>query len=360
MRPGPAIAMIVLVTVSACARPANKERVERASGPEHTASWDIPITRNGSVELWLTYFQTRGRARFSMYLSRSGRYEPMMRAILRDTGLPEDLVYISLIESGFSAKAYSRSHASGLWQFIPGTGRRYGLRIDYWVDERRDPILSTKAAAAHFDDLYNEFGSWYLAAAAYNGGPNRVRRSIRRSGTRDFWTLSRRRFFRRETRNYVPKLLAAALIAKEPAKYGFEDIRRASPMIYDIVQVPDATSLDVIALAAGVPLEDVVELNLQLLRAVTPPGEQYRVRVPVGSKYTFANNYEKIAPEDRVTWVMHVVRRGETLGKIARAYRSTVPAIREANEGVNPRRLKVGQRLVIPRAGRLPNFARAD
>ncbi len=360
MRPGPAIAMIVLVTVSACARPANKERVERASGPEHTPSWDIPITRNGSVELWLTYFQTRGRPRFSVYLSRSGRYEPMMRAILRDAGLPEDLVYISLIESGFSAKAYSRSHASGLWQFIPGTGRRYGLRIDYWVDERRDPILSTKAAAAHFDDLYNEFGSWYLAAAAYNAGPNRVRRSIRRSGTRDFWTLSRRRFFRRETRNYVPKLLAAALIAKEPAKYGFKDIRRSSPMIYDIVQVPDATSLDVIALAAAVPLEDVVELNLQLLRAVTPPGEQYRVRVPVGSKYTFASNYEKIAPEDRVTWVMHVVRRGETLGKIARAYRSTVPAIREANEGVNPRRLKVGQRLVIPRAGRLPNFARAD
>jgi membrane-bound lytic murein transglycosylase D len=227
------------------------------------------------------------------------------------------------------------------------------------VDERRDPILATKAAAAHLKDLYDEFGSWYLVAAAYNGGPNRVRRSIRRSGTNDFWTLSRRRFLRRETRNYVPKLIAAALIAKQPEHYGFFDIETAEPMAYDVVQVPNATSLDVIADAAGVEVARVTELNPQILRGVTPPGRRYSVRVPPGTGHTFALNYAQVAPSERVTWVQHVVRRGDTLGEIAQLYGVSVSAIRAANPGVRARQLRIGQRLVIPKAGRLPRYASA-
>lgn len=322
-------------------------------------SWDIPITINDAVERWLEYFQTDGRENFAIYLSRAGRYESMMRAIFRDAGLPEDLVYLSLIESGFSPRAYSRARAVGLWQFISSTARLYGLQISYWVDERRDPILATKAAAAHLKDLYEEFGSWYLVAAAYNGGASRVRRSINRSGSDDFWTLSQRRYLRSETRNYVPKLLAAALIAKQPEHFGFVEIEQLPPLSYDVVQVADATSLDVIADAAGASVAELMELNPQVLRGVTPPGQRYSVRVPPGRGHSFAVAYATVAPSERVTWVQHVVRRGDTLSEIAQAYGVSVSAIRAANGGVNPRRLRVGQRLVIPRAGRLPRFTAA-
>lgn len=322
--------------------------------------WDIPITINAAVERWLQYFQGDGRKNFAIYLSRAGRYEPMMRAIFRDAGLPEDLVYLSLIESGFSPRAYSRARAVGLWQFISATGRLYDLEISYWVDERRDPILATRAAAAHLKDLYEEFGSWYLAAAAYNGGPNRVRRGIRRTGSDDFWTLSRRRYLRRETRNYVPKLIAAALIAKQPAHYGFLNIEESEPLAYDIVQVPDATSLDVIAEAAGTTVEVIRELNPQILRGVTPPSERYSLRVPPGTSHRFALAYARVPASERVTWVQHVVRRGDTLSEIAGRYGVSVSAIRAANRGVNPRRLQIGQRLMIPRAGRLPRYVQVN
>ncbi len=320
-------------------------------------TWDIPITMNDDVERWLEYFRGDGRENFTIYLQRAGRYEPMMRAVLRDAGLPEDLVYMSLIESGFSPRAYSRARAVGLWQFIASTGRLYDLQVSYWIDERRDPLLATKAAVAHLADLYAEFGSWYLVAAAYNGGPGRIRRAIQRSGSEDFWTLSRRRFLRLETRNYVPKLIAAALIAKQPEHHGFFDIETAEPMAYDVVRVPDATSLDVIADAAGVPVAQVVELNPQILRGVTPPGESYSVRVPPGAGHEFALNYAQVAPSERVTWVQHVVRRGDTLSEIAGLYGVSLSAIHAANPGVRARELRIGQQLIIPRAGRLPQYA---
>lgn len=329
-----------------------------ARGAE-TPSWDIPIALNDDVDRWLVYFQTRGRERFALYLSRAGKYEPMMRATLRDHGLPEDLIYLSLIESGYNPNAYSRAHAVGLWQFISSTGRQSGLRIDYWVDERRDPVLATRAAAAHLKDLYEEFGSWYLAAAAYNGGRNRVRRSIRRSGSRDFWTLAQRRYLRPETRNYVPKLIAAALIAKDPARYSFR-VEPAPALKYDVVWVPDATSLDVIAEAAGVEVDEVIELNPQLRRGMTPPGERYAIRLPRRSGTTFAVNFPKIRQEDRVRSIQYAVRRGDTLSRIARRYGSDVSAILARNPGLNPRRLRVGQRLFIPTAPQLPLLASAD
>ncbi len=332
---------------------------ELAEIESETPSFDIPITINDAVERWLYFFQTDGRENFEIYLQRAGRYEGMMRAVFRDAGLPEDLVYISLIESGFSPRAYSRARAVGLWQFISSTARLYDLRITYWVDERRDPILATKAAAAHLKDLYEEFGSWYLAAAAYNGGANRVRRSIRRSGSDDFWTLARRRYFRRETRNYVPKLIAAALIAKQPEKYAFNGIEPLAPLAYEVVRVPDATSIDVIADAAAVSTDEIAELNPQILRGVTPPGERHTLRVPPGAGQQFALNYAKVPASERVTWVQHVVRRGDTLSEIARAYGVSVASIRAANRGVHPRRLRIGQRLMIPRAGKVPRLAAA-
>ena len=316
-------------------------------------SWDIPITVNSAVDRWLVYYQTRGRRHFQIHLARAGRYEPMMRGILRDHGLPDDLVYLSLIESGFDPNAYSTAHAVGQWQFLRSTGRGYGLRVSYWVDERRDPVLATKAAAAHQKDLYEEFGSWYLVAAAYNGGRGRVRRSIRHSGSRDFWTLARRRYLRRETRNYVPKLIAAALIAKQAEKYGF-DVKPAQPLSYDLVEVPDATSLDVIAEAARVDVAEVAALNPQLIRGVTPPGESYSVRLPARSGATFAIHYPWIPAEERVRSIQHWVRPGDTLSRLAKVYRSDLSAIRAANQGVHPRRLKVGQRLLIPTG---PKFA---
>jgi membrane-bound lytic murein transglycosylase D len=322
-----------------------------------TPTWDIPITINDAVERWLKYFQTDGRQNFAIWLARSGRYEPMMRAVFRDAGLPEDLVYLSMIESGFSPRAYSRARAVGLWQFISSTGRLYDLQISYWVDERRDPILATKAAAAHLKDLHDEFGSWYLAAAAYNGGAGRVRRGIRRTGSDDFWTLSQRRYLRRETRNYVPKLIAAALIAKQPENHSFFDIEQATPLAYEYVQVPEATSLNVIADAAGVSVSELTALNPQILRGVTPPGQRYSLRVPPGAGHRFALNYANVPASNRVTWVQHVVRRGDTLSEIAQAYGVSISAIQAANKNVRARRLRIGQRLIIPRAGKLPRYA---
>lgn len=318
---------------------------------EAEVAWDIPIEMNERVARWLEYFRTDGRENFELWLARSGRYEGFMREEFRAAGLPEDLVYLSLIESGFSPRAYSRSRAAGLWQFIRSTGRLYDLKIGYWVDERRDPVASTRAAVRHLRDLYDSFGSWYLAAAAYNGGAARVRRSVRRARTKDFWEIAETRLLRRETRNYVPKLIAAALIAKQPATYGFEDIEYFEPMRFEEVDVPDATSLDVIAEASGVTMAEVRALNPHLLRGVTPPGRPFVVRVPPGTRDTFLARYPEVPPDRRVTWLTHVVRRGETLGRLARRYGVSVQAIRAANSGVHPRRLRVGQSLIIPKAG---------
>ena len=310
-------------------------------------AWDIPIEFNQAVDRWLVFYQTKGRRSFQIHLRRAGRYESTMRAIMREHGLPQDLVYLSMIESGYDPNAYSDAHAVGLWQFLSSTGRRYGLRIDEWVDERRDPILATRAAAAYLKDLYEEFDSWYLAAAAYNGGSGRVWRAVRRTGSRDFWTLRRRGYFAQETRDYVPKFIAAALIAKQPEKYGFKP--GTAPLVgYDLGRVPDATSLDVIAEAAGVDVAEVIALNPQLVRRLTPPGESYYVRLPQRTGATFTVNYARIPVDARVSAVKHTIKRGDTLGRLAETYGSDVSAIRTANPGIDPRRLAVGQRLFIP------------
>ena len=322
------------------------------TNPANAARYSIPLETNAAVERWIDYFQNRIPERFTIYLERLGRYEHMIRPKLYEAGLPDDLIYLAMIESGMNPNAYSRANAVGMWQFIRGTGRLYDLEISYWLDERRDPIKATDAAIRFLSDLHDEFGSWYLAAAAYNGGPGRVRRGIRRTGSTDFWDLADARVLRRETRNYVPKLIAAATIARDPEVYGFKNIQTQPPMEFEVVEVPDATSFDVLAEVAETDEATVKALNPQYVRNVTPPDRTVALRVPLGSAGSFAERYAMIPASERVTWLVHTVTRGQTLGHIAGRYGTSVEAIRAANNYVNPKRLQIGQELVIPRSGK--------
>ena len=333
-----------------------KEPAERPDQPEKV-TYDIPIVINSRVEYFIDYFQTRVPKRFKVWLSRSGRYLPMMRAILKEHGLPEDLVYLALIESGFSCQAYSRAHAVGPWQFIRGTGRRYGLVINYWVDERRDPVKATHAAARYLKDLHAEFGSWYLAAAAYNAGEAKIRRALKRYKADNFWSISqgRRYYLKRETRQYVPKMIAAAIIAKEPDKYGFTDIVYEAPMAFDVVQVHSGTSLGVAAKLAGISSRQLNDLNPELRRwAVPPSGGKYDLRIPPGRKASFEIAYAKLPVPDRRARIGVVtvrVHRGDTLGRIAKVHGVKLNDLMAMNPNLNPRRLSIGQKVVVPPKG---------
>jgi membrane-bound lytic murein transglycosylase D len=306
------------------------------------------------VRYYMDYFVGPARERFEIWLGRLQRYEGMIHSRFRVYGLPEDLVYLALIESGYSTTAVSRASAVGMWQFISATGRRYGLRIDNWVDERRDPFKSTDAAARYLADLKDEFGAWYLAAAAYNGGPTRVQRGLRRlnretNPTEDaFFALSDRRYLVRETRDYVPKLIAATMIAKTPGAFGFDSIATWAPLVYDEITVPNQTGLDVLAELADTTDRALDELNPHYYRGATPPGERAVVRVPRGAGPLVMHRYAELPAGDRVNFLEHRIQRGETLGEIARRYRVSLRAINAANPGLKPRALRVGQRLTIP------------
>ena len=307
-----------------------------------TVTYDIPIVINSRVEYFIDYFQTRVPKRFRIWLSRSGRYLPMMRGILRQHGMPEDLVYLALIESGFSCQAYSRAHAVGPWQFIRGTGKRYGLTINYWVDERRDPVKATHAAARYLKDLHQEFGSWYLAAAAYNAGEGKIRRALKRYKADNFWSISqgRRYYLKRETRQYVPKMIAAALIAKEPDKYGFSDINYEKPLAYDVVKVHPGTSLGVAAKLAGIKSKELNDLNPELRRwAVPPTGGMYELRIPRGEKASFEVAYAKLPVRQRKARVGAItvrVHRGDTLGRIAKTHGVSLRDLMAMNPNLSP------------------------
>lgn len=307
------------------------------------------------VKYYVDYFLGPARERFTIWLGRLNRYEGMIRSRFRGLGVPEDLVYLGIIESGYSNTAVSRANAVGMWQFIRSTARLYGLTIDAWVDERRDPFKATDAAGRYLADLNEVFGSWYLAAAAYNGGEGRVLRGIRRlSSLADtltdatFFDLSNRRYLRRETRDYVPKLIAATIIAKDPERYGLEGLPRYEPLVFDEITVPAATGLDVVARLADTTSRALMELNPQYVRGVTPPNQSAIVRVPRGKGPLVLERYAALPPSERVNFVEHVVRRGQTLSEIGRRYGVSVSVLRAANGYVNPRRLRIGQRLIIP------------
>lgn len=323
------------------------------SDAELRAKYDIPVELNDAVVAYIRFFQTDAREHFSRWLARSTRYIPMMRQVLEKQGLPLDLVYLSMIESGFSAYAYSFARAAGPWQFVQGTSKRYGLVTDFWVDERRDPYKSTIAAARYLKGLQERFhGDWYLAWAGYNAGEGKVSRAIRKEKTTDFWRMmGKGRTLRAETKHYVPKLIAAALIAKHPERFGFH-VEYEQPPEVDEVQVPDATDLHVIAKAAGISFEQLHDLNPELRRFCTPPGG-WTLKLPKGTRELFLAEYEKLGPSERLSFVEHRVERGEPLSKIARAYGVTEAAILRTNGIRSYRQIKPGRLLVVPARGLL-------
>jgi membrane-bound lytic murein transglycosylase D len=310
--------------------------------------YNFPITVNKQVEFYLNVFQNRQRNYFKKWLARSGKYVPGIHRELKKAGLPEDLAYLAMIESGFNPSAYSHAHAAGLWQFIKGTGRHYGLRIDTWVDERRNPEKATLAAIAYLNTLHNEFGDWYLAVAAYNAGEGKIARAIKRYKTRDFWELAQHKYLRIETKRYVPKLIAAIMIAREPAKYGFTDIDYQSPVVYDVVKVPSRTDLAAVAAAANTKVKTIHKLNNELRKNQTPPNlSDYLIRVPRGSRKLVADNLKRLHPVITTDYKTHTVRKGDTLSRICRAYDLNKKTLLKANN-LHSAKLNKGQRLRIP------------
>jgi len=303
------------------------------------------------IEKFIRYFQTGGRKRFELYLSRSGKYVGMMQKILVRYGLPEDLVYVALIESGFSPKAYSVAKASGPWQFISATGRRYGLRIDWWADERRDAEKSTHAAASYLRDLYGMFDSWPLATAAYNAGEGKIQRAVARYKSDDFAELIRHGYLKQETKDYVPKMLAALTIAKDPEKYGFGDVAYEAPLDLRSVSVPGGTDLAAVARLLEVPVEAIRDWNPELRRFCTPPNrEQYDLRLSIDAARLAEERMEEIRIQAKITFLQHIVRKGETLQALADRYETTVPVLKELN-GLKRDSLGRTARLVIPVTG---------
>ena len=250
---------------------------------------DVPVATNKEVKAYLMYYTTDRKTTMRTYLSRSTRYLPLIREIFQEHGLPEDLAYLAMIESGFNPHAYSHAHASGMWQFIAGTGRRYGLEINNYVDERRDPVKATHAAAKYLLDLYKQFGSWYLAAASYNCGEGRVQREISGSNHKNFWDLSANQCLPSETKNYVPQMIAATIIAKNPERYGFIKVPYLPPIQFDTVNVNEATSLRAVSIACNVPPEEIAILNPELRKGTTPPGP-FALKIPKNSKELFNRN----------------------------------------------------------------------
>jgi len=309
----------------------------------------LPVVSNERVETFIELFEGPQKQWMERALRRSGRYSQRMRQILSEEGLPEDLVYLALIESGFNPYAYSRAKAMGIWQFIPATGRRHGLVINWWIDERRDLEKSARAAAHYLKNLYGLFDDWYLAAAAYNAGEGKLQRAIRKYDSTCFWDLSKYRYLRRETKNYVPRFLAALTIAKDPGRHGFADVQYDAPLLYETVPVPDATDLAVIAKGCGRSLALLNKLNPQLLRGCTPPDyPDYEVKVPLGTKESFLAYYSQLDPAKRLTFRRHRIHKNETLSHIAQHYGISVNSIMAMNRLKSRHSIREGKSLIIP------------
>ena len=318
------------------------------------AEFDIPVTYNDSVGKWMRYFLGKGRKYYHKWLGRSTHWRPMMYAELERQEMPRDLVYLSMIESGYASHARSYASAVGLWQFMSATGREYGLRVDYWADERRDPVKSTRSGVAYLKELHRQFDDWYLAWAAYNGGPGRVGRAIRSTGSKDFWVIAKSGQLHSETNNYVPKLLAAAIIGKHPERYGFTGIEYQDEFTWEAVTVDGSVSLDVLAECADTDVETIKSMNPALLRDATPPDKKTTVYVPKGTGESFAVAFAAVPADQRVSYRRHRVAKGESLGKIAGHYGVSVSDLTKFNRISNPNRIYVGMELIIPVAGATP------
>src|SRR5262245_24278306 len=320
-----------------------------------------PVALNPQVQFFLDRFTGPRRDLMSLWVNRSGRYLSMAREVFRSRGLPEDLVFTAMIESGFKPDAVSRVGAKGMWQFMAGTARRYGLRVDRWVDERLDPEKSTVAAAAYLGDLYEMFGSWSLAQAAYNAGEVKVARAIQKTGSRDFWTLAQSRHLKRETKDFVPQIHAATMIGRDPDRYGF-DFDDLEPIAVETVTVPGSTDLGRLSANAGLPPQMVRALNPTLVRGVTPPGGPWALRVPDGEKERVMAALTSHRPPVMVGAVradvsraagtadVHVVRPRDTVSSIARRYGVSVDDVMRWNRLDSQDRIRPGDRLRVARS----------
>src|SRR6185312_15143720 len=309
---------------------------------------DLPLVLNDTVAGYINYFSSRGRSTLEGALARSGQYHEMISRVLKEEGVPQDLIYLAQAESGFRPLALSHAGARGMWQFMSSRAKGYGLQRTWWVDERQDPEKATRAAARHLRDLYNQFGDWYLAMAAYNSGPGTVQSAVKRTGYADFWELYRRNVLPKETRNYVPIILAVTIMAKNPSQYGLDNIVPEQPVPYDAVKIDYSVDLRLVAQCIDVTPATLQDLNPSLLRLTTPKDQSFELRLPAGAKERYLAAIGPIPPQMRVWWRYHEVAEGDTLASIARTYRTSVKAIEQENHILSSDDVKPESRLIIP------------
>ena len=314
---------------------------------------DIPLVINDYVASYINFFTNSQRGRNTLIngWQRAGRYREMIFRTLKEEGVPQDLFYLAQAESGFHPLAVSRVGARGMWQFMHYTAPLYGLKKNWWLDERQDPEKSTRAAARHLKDLYHQFGDWWLAIAAYNSGAGNVQRAVQRTGYADFWELYRRNVLPAETKNYVPIILAMTVVAKNPLQYGLTEVAIEPPLEPDVVKTNYAVDLRLVAEAVDSTVDELTDLNPALLRRVTPRDQEYDLKLPHGTKEKFEQAIAAIPVDKRVIWRYHHVAEGETIASIARKYRVTTSAISQVNN-LESDDIAVDSRLVIPVNGK--------
>ena len=328
--------------------PVDPNILAKAEAEVKSTHSDLPLMMTEQVAGYISYFSNRGRGTLERALARSGLYRDMIQHTLKQEGVPQDLIYLAQAESGFRPLALSRAGARGIWQFMASRASAYGLERNWWVDERQDPVKSTRAAAQHLRDLFNEFGDWYLAMAAYNSGPGTVQNAVKRTGYADFWQLYRRNVLPKETRNYVPIILAVTIMAKNPAQYGLQDVVLEKAEAYDRVKIDYPVDLRLVAECVDTTANTLQEMNPSLLRMTTPKNQEFELRLPAETKERYLTAIEAIPADMRVWWRYHKVMPGDSLGTLARTYHTTQQAIAQANALDADDQLRPESKLIIP------------